>query len=152
MPLTARKKEQDSKQAYFEQIGGRQSLIAINKVFYDKIYKHPWLKQYFEKIPQDHIEIQQVDFMQKVLGGDNVYIGKAPPLAHTHINITDELFEERKKLLCEAFDETNTHPEMRDKWLAMDESFRRVLLKKSLQDCVPRFKTDPILDFPDPRK
>ena len=147
MPLNAH-----SKQEYFELIGGRQSLIAINKAFYDKIYKHPWLKLYFEKIPQDHIEIQQVDFMQKVLGGENVYVGKAPPLAHTHINITDDLFDERKKLLCEAFDETNAHPEMRDKWLSLDESFRRVLLKKSLADCVPRFKTDPVLDFPDPQK
>jgi truncated hemoglobin YjbI len=141
-----------SKQAYFETIGGRQSLIAINKVFYDKIYRHPWLRQYFEKIPQAHIEIQQVDFMQKVLGGKNIYVGKAPPIAHIHINITEALFEERKKLLCEAFDETNTHPQMRQKWLDLDESFRRVLVKKSLADCVPRFKTDPILDFPDPRK
>ncbi|MBL4911160.1 MAG: group 1 truncated hemoglobin [Alteromonadaceae bacterium] len=143
---------QESKQQYFEKIGGRQSLIAINKVFYDKIYQHPWLKNYFEKIPQAHIEIQQVDFMQKVLGGQNIYVGKAPPIAHTHINITDELFAERKKLLCEAFEETNAHPQMREKWLSLDESFHRVLVKKSLADCVPRFKTDPILDFPNSRK
>ena len=141
-----------SKLEYFESIGGRQSLITINKIFYDKIYKHPWLRQYFEKIPQEHIEIQQVDFMQKVLGGKNVYVGKAPPIAHTHINITDELFAERKKLLCEAFVETNAHPEMRQKWLSLDESFHRVLVKKSLAHCVPRFKTDPILDFQNPLK
>ena len=141
-----------SKLEYFESIGGRQSLITINKIFYDKIYKHPWLRQYFEKIPQEHIEIQQVDFMQKVLGGKNVYVGKAPPIAHTHINITDELFAERKKLLCEAFVETNAHPEMRQKWLSLDESFHRVLVKKSLAHCVPRFKTDPILDFKNPLK
>lgn len=61
-----------SKLGEFERIGGRASLIAINKVFYDKIYKHSWLRQYFEKISQEHIENQQVDFMQKVLGGQNL--------------------------------------------------------------------------------
>ncbi|WP_082627233.1 globin domain-containing protein [Colwellia sp. TT2012] len=65
----------------FNRIGGRSSLVAINKVFYDKVYQHPWLKQYFLHISQQHIEDQQVDFMQKVLGGENNYIGKAPPIA-----------------------------------------------------------------------
>jgi len=141
-----------SKLERFEIIGGRQSLIAINKVFYDKIYKHPWLKQYFENIPQDHIENQQIDFMQKVLGGENLYVGKAPPIAHTHMFIPDELFDERKNLLCEAFEETNAHPEMVKKWQSLDESFRRLLVKKSVKECIPRFKTDPILNFTEPRK
>lgn len=141
-----------SKLEKFESIGGRASLIAINKVFYDKIYQHPWLKQYFERIPQEHIEIQQVDFMQKVLGGKNIYVGKAPPVVHTHMFIPEELFDERKKLLCEAFEETHAHPELVDKWLSLDESFRRLIVKKAVTECVRRFKTDPILDFPDPRK
>jgi hemoglobin len=45
-----------SKLMAFEKMGGRNSLIHINKIFYDKVYKHPWLKQYFEQIPQQHIE------------------------------------------------------------------------------------------------
>lgn len=136
----------------FERIGGRKILIDINKTFYDKVYKHPWLKQYFASIPQEHIEIQQVDFMQKVLGGDNIYVGKTPPASHTHMFITDELFEERKKLLCEAFDENNAPQELRDKWLSLDESFRRFIVKKSPEECVARFKTDPILNFPNPHQ
>jgi len=70
-----------SKQQAFEKMGGRNSLIAINKVFYDKVYRHPWLKLYFDNIPQEHIEAQQVDFMQKVLGGENIYVGKPPSQA-----------------------------------------------------------------------
>ncbi len=139
-----------TKQEKFAAMGGRESLIAINKVFYDKIYKHPWLKLYFEAIPQAHIEIQQVDFMQKVLGGENIYVGKSPSIAHDHMFITDELFEVRKQLLCEAFAETNAHPELIEKWLALDESFRRHIIKNSPEECKPRFKTDPILNFPNP--
>lgn len=134
----------------FESMGGRSALITINKVFYDKIYQHPWLKLYFEEIPQEHIESQQVDFMQKVLGGENVYVGKTPPNSHTHMFIPDELFEERKKLLCEAFVESNASQQLIDKWLFLDESFRRFIVKKHIDECQPRFKTDPILNFPKP--
>jgi truncated hemoglobin YjbI len=135
----------------FNRIGGRASLIAINKVFYDKVYQHPWLKLYFIEIPQQHIEDQQVDFMQKVLGGENRYVGKAPPISHTHMFIPNELFDVRKQLLIESFNETNAHAEMIDKWLSLDESFRRVLVNKSPAECKGRFATDPILNFDKPK-
>lgn len=134
----------------FERIGGRASLITINKIFYDKVYKHPWLKHYFLEIPQQHIEVQQVDFMQKVLGGKNLYVGKAPPVAHKHMFIPDDLFDVRKTLLIEAFSEACAHQELIDKWLALDESFRRLLVKKSPSDCVARYKSEGIIDFPNP--
>jgi len=139
-----------TKEEKFEAMGGRESLININKVFYDKIYQHPWLRQYFKAVPQPHIEIQQVDFMQKVLGGDNIYVGKSPSTVHNHMYISNELFEVRKQLLCEAFAETDAHPELVEKWLALDESFRRHIVKKSPDECKPRFKTDTVLNFPNP--
>jgi len=139
-----------TKLADFEKMGGRESLVKINKVFYDKVYEHPWLKQYFLAIPQEHIENQQIDFMQKVLGGTNVYVGKTPPATHNHMFIPDELFEVRKQLLIEAFTETHANAELVDKWLALDESFRRLIVNESADECTPRFKTDPILNFPKP--
>jgi len=140
-----------SKNTHFERIGGRASLIAINKIFYDKVYHHPWLQHYFLAVPQQHIEDQQVDFMQKVLGGENVYVGKTPPVAHKHMFIPDELFEVRKTLLIEAFNESNAHPELVDKWLTLDESFRRLLVKKSVSECVARFKSEGVLRFDKPK-
>jgi len=141
-----------SKLVAFEKMGGRSSLIIINKIFYDKVYKHPWLKQFFQQIPQQHIENQQVDFMQKVLGGENLYVGKAPPVAHMHIKINDDIFQVRKELLEEAFFEANADPELMNKWLALDESFKRVIFKDSSAQCKRRFKTDNIVDFPNPKK
>jgi len=135
----------------FNRIGGRESLIAINKVFYDKVYKHPWLKLYFLDIPQQHIEDQQVDFMQKVLGGENLYVGKAPPIAHNHMFIPEELFDVRKQLLIDSFEEVGTHPKMKNKWLNLDESFRRVLVKKSVNECQRRFASEAILNFAKPK-
>lgn len=134
----------------FEKMGGRNSLIKINKVFYDKVYQHAWLRQYFLAIPQEHIENQQIDFMQKVLGGANVYVGKSPPASHNHMFIPNELFEVRKQLLIEAFEETQADAELIEKWLALDESFRRLIINESANECAPRFKTDPILNFTKP--
>jgi len=139
-----------SKAVSFEEMGGRKSLILINKIFYDKIYAHPWLKKFFEKIPQQNIENQQVDFMQKVLGGQNIYAGKTPPVAHMHIVITEEIFEVRKQLLIEALDEANANQHLIDKWLNLDQSFKRVLLKEGPSQCKRRYKTDEILHFPKP--
>lgn len=141
-----------SKLDIFEAMGGRESLILINKIFYDKVYKHPWLKQFFQQIPQQHIEDQQVDFMQKVLGGENLYVGKAPPAAHMHILINEEIFQVRKQLLIEAFHEANANQELIDKWLTLDDSFKRVIFKDSAAQCKRRFTTDPILDFPNPQR
>ncbi len=138
------------KKALFDRMGGRQSLIKINKIFYDKVYKHPWMKLYFENIPQQHIEDQQVDFMQKVLGGENLYVGKAPPAAHMHIFVSEELLEVRQQLLREAFEETNAHPELAEKWMALDYSFKKIIVKSSPAECKRRFTTDPILNFPKP--
>lgn len=134
----------------FEQMGGREVLIKINKVFYDKVYAHPWLKLYFQEIPQQHIEDQQVDFMQKVLGGRDVYVGKTPATTHNHMFIPNELFDVRKQLLEESFQEVNADKELVDKWLSLDESFRRLIINKSPDECKGRFKTDPILNFPKP--
>ena len=134
----------------FELMGGRDILIKINKVFYDKVYAHPWLKLYFQEIPQQHIEDQQVDFMQKVLGGKDVYVGKTPATTHNHMFVPNELFDVRKKLLEESFQEVNADKELVDKWLSLDESFRRLIINKSPDECKGRFKTDPILNFPKP--
>jgi len=134
----------------FEKMGGKKSLQMINKIFYDKVYKHPWLKLYFENIPQQHIEDQQVDFMQKVLGGKNLYVGKPPPAAHMHIFIDEALFDIRQQLLQEAFDESRANPTLIDKWLTLDNSFKKVLIKSSSSECQGRFKTDPIIYFPNP--
>lgn len=44
-------------------------LRDVSKIFYDKVYKHEWIGQYFQSVPQDLIEAQQVDFMAQSLGG-----------------------------------------------------------------------------------
>jgi truncated hemoglobin YjbI len=139
-----------SKSEEFEKMGGRQSLERISKVFYDKIYDHPWLKLYFEKLPQEYIESQQCDFMEQVLGGNNQYAGKTPPKAHRHILVSEELFELRQELLKESFRELHVHPELGRKWLQLDQTFKPQIVKTTLSDCQQRYDGEGILAFSNP--
>ena len=104
-------------QLSFKELGGRQVLLDMAKVFYDKIYAHPWLGEFFKDISQEVIEIQQVDFLQGALGGERVYCGKLPIPAHKHMYITQELFDLRSEILIESLKEVNACQELIDRIL-----------------------------------
>jgi len=143
---------EEKRKEEFEAMGGRGMLIKVSKIFYDKVYADPWIGQYFQEVPQDRIEAQQVDFMTSSLGGGSVYLGRLPVPAHKHMFISEELFDLRQKYLEEAFVEAKASKELVEKWNKIDEAFRRRLVKKNLGDCEKRFFTDEILYFKDPNK
>ncbi len=136
--------------SFFEQIGGKEGIHKITKIFYDKVYKHAWLGLYFQHIPQDHIENQQTDFMIGSLGGPKVYMGRFPVPAHEHMFITDELFELRSALLIESFQEARTSPTVIEAWMKIDNAFKKRLVRQSPSECKKRYATDEILDFDNP--
>jgi hemoglobin len=135
------------KKASFEALGGRPILEAISKTFYDKVYKHPWLKKYFQHVSQEHIESQQVDFMQQALGGPSIYRGRTPPSAHVHIHVTEDLFELRESLLLASLKEHRASDELILRWNRVEQAFKNKIVKKSIQECKKRYPTDDILDF-----
>ncbi len=134
----------------FEQVGGYEMLKKVNKIFYDKIYAHPWIGQYFKSINQEHIENQQTDFMAQAFGGPEKYAGKFVPDAHVHMMITEELFQVREALLDEAFLEAGANALLIEKWKTIDNAFKRKVVKKSIAECKLRYNTDVIQDFPNP--
>ena len=132
----------------FEQMGGRSAIEQVTLAFYERIYNDPWLKQFFEDIPREHIESQQNDFMQAALGGPNRYSGKTPPSAHQHIFITQDVYDAREAHLMAAFDECNTNELMVEKWLKVDATFHGRVVKASKDECVMRYSSEGIRDFP----
>ncbi len=133
-------------------MGGREGVLKTMKIFYDKVYKDPWIGQYFTHISQEHIENQQTDFMNGALGGDKIYSGRLPIPAHEHMYVTDELFDLRNKLLLEALKEVDAHADVIEGWMKIDNAFKNGIVKSSLSDCKKRFTTDNILNFPNPNK
>lgn len=136
----------------FEMIGGRPTLDKVHKIFYDKIYAHPWIGRYFEGIQQDIIEVQQSDFMSQIMGGPANYCGKLPVPAHRHMMITEELFDLRTQLLKDAMTEAGVSAENQQLWMKIDQAFKKSIVKKDLSDCSLRFNTDEIIQFPNPQK
>ncbi len=134
----------------FDEVGGIEIFRKINKVFYDKIYAHPWMRQYFIGVSQEHIENQQTDFMATAFGAGERYTGRFVKDAHTHVMITEELFNLREQLLDEAFKEVGAPPALVERWKKIDNAFKNQILKKDISECKGRFASEPILDFPNP--
>ena len=141
-----------SDQSLFDLIGGRGTLDKVHKIFYDKIYAHPWIGKFFQEINQEIIETQQSDFMSQAMGGPAIYCGKLPIAAHKHMFVSEALFELRTHLLKESLTEAGVKPEQQEAWMKIDKAFKKGIVKKSLSDCQLRFNTDQILNFPGQEK
>ena len=134
----------------FDRVGGKSTLIRVHKIFYDKVYAHVWMRQYFIDKPQEILESQQTDFMGQLFGGPKVYAGKAPKVAHQHMVITDELFSLRQELLSESLRQANVPENLCLEWLDVDSTFRLALVKESENDCTRAYATQAILNFHKP--
>ena len=134
----------------FETLGGRPVLERVHKVFYDKLYEHPWLKQFFSEIAQKTIEDQQTDFMVSNMGGGKIYSGALPKNAHKHLFVTDEMFDLRNKILKASLDECGVAQDLAERWLRIDDAFRKSIVKEDPGQCEKRFFTDEIVILPKP--
>lgn len=134
----------------FDRVGGRPVLQRVHKVFYDKIYAHPWLKQFFADIDQKTIEDQQTDFMVSNMGGGKIYSGALPKNAHRHMFVSHELFDLRQVILQESLLESGVPEDLAERWLRIDEAFRKSIVKDDPSQCEKRFFTDAIKNFPKP--
>jgi truncated hemoglobin YjbI len=136
--------------SFYEQVGGRPTLEKVHKIFYDDLFEHHWLKQFFKDINQKHIEDQQTDFMSMVFGGPKCYMGKVPKIAHKHIFVDQEIIDLRQDYLRKAILEAGLSEEIANTWLAKDAQFAAVVLKDSPNQCEPRYPGDEVLVIPKP--
>lgn len=122
----------------YARLGGKDTLVKVHKIFYDKAYAHSWLRKYFTDKPQKILEEQQTDFMTQVMGGPKIYSGKTPKSAHQHMVITEKLYKLRSELLSEAIKECG---------IAVDARLKRALIKLSEKECRVSYANQAILNF-----
>jgi len=120
------------KQSLYDAIGGLPTLEKVHKIFYDKIYVHPWLKQFFEGHNQQAIEGRQTSFMGEKMGGPQ-YLGKPLEQVHENMYITRELFELRQEILKESLQEAEVEEELAKRWLKIDNAFMKKITKESVE-------------------
>ncbi|HXH71747.1 MAG TPA: group 1 truncated hemoglobin [Mariprofundaceae bacterium] len=123
-----------SRQSLFDAVGGLPTLEKVHRIFYDKIYAHPWIGQFFKGHDQRAIELRQTQFMGEKFGGPVKYPGMELELAHRRMYITPELFSLRQKLLRESLEEAGVAPELVGRWLRIDAAFRKDIVNESLED------------------
>lgn len=139
------------KQTLYEAIGGRPTLEKVHKIFYDKVYAHPWLGQFFQGHDQKIIELRQTQFMGEKFGGDLRYPGMDLELAHRRMYITPELFDLRQRLLRESLREAGVAEDLIRRWLRIDSAFQRPIVKKSREAFAAiDLKYEPPVIIPDP--
>ncbi len=134
----------------YERLGGRPVLERVNRIFYDKVYAHPWLGQFFRGVDQSYIERQQTDLTSQAMGIAGAFQGTYPIPGHKHMFITAELYALRMQLKAEALREAGIAPDMAEEWLAIDRSFEKALVKHSPEQCEKRHATDQIVVIPRP--
>lgn len=128
-----------------------EKIIKIaNEEFYELIFNDPWLKHVFNGVDQDHITNQQTDFILQALGGPKRYSGRNPKDAHPHIFIQEDMWNLRELYLKQAFEKKNTPQDIQEIWLKIDHSFKNSILKNNPSECFGRFKTEEIINIPNP--
>jgi hemoglobin len=123
-----------SEPTLFEQVGGFPILERVHKIFYDKLYAHPWLGKFFVGYDQVSIERRQTQFMAEKMGAEVEFYGKGPAMAHRQMFITQELFDLRHAILRQSLEEADVPETLRKRWLDIDYAFVRVVVKDSIAD------------------
>ncbi len=121
------------KQSLFDAVGGLPTLQRAHKIFYDKVYAHYWLGQFFAGHDQQAIENRQTSFMAEKMGGPVEYWGKEMKVAHEAMYITQDLFDLRHGLLEESLREAGVSDELRNRWLRIDKAFTKAIVKESIE-------------------
>jgi hemoglobin len=121
------------KQTLFEALGGLSTLQKVHKIFYDKVYAHPWIGQFFAGFNQQVIEDKQTAFMAEKMGSPEEYRGKPIPQVHENMYLTPELVELRHTLLKESIAEAGVPADLAERWLRIDSAFSKLVTKESLE-------------------
>lgn len=119
-----------------EAIGGAEVVKQVHLRFYDVIFEHPWLGQFFLGKWQSVLAEKQTQFMVSAFGGPNNYKGDTPAFVHMHMYITDEMADLREELLRQAILDEGLSEDIAERWLKVDHAFRDGIVKNSVEECV----------------
>jgi hemoglobin len=78
---------------HYELIGGIEAIRHAVNDFYDRVLGDPELAGYFAGVDIGRVKRHQVRLLSSVLGGPQVYDGRALSAAHAGLNISPEHYD-----------------------------------------------------------
>lgn len=114
----------------FDLIGGRHTIEAATRVFYDKVSQDENLSHFFEGVDMAQLRSRQAMFISMLLGG-RVYTGKNIHDAHAksrEYGLNDAHFDLFLKHFRAALEEVGVKAENAEKISQRLESQRRIVL------------------------
>lgn len=102
---------------------------SILDTFYQRVYKDPLLKPYFERVTMDRVIGKQYAFLMQSITGEQVYIGERPRNSHHWMVIPDSVFDHRQKLMLDAQREHGLNESLIERWSRYEEHFRPDIVK-----------------------
>lgn len=117
----------------YKEVGGLETLQRVHKIFYDKVYAHPWLGKFFAGHNQVAIENRQTSFMAEKMGSPQKYLGKPIKQAHENMYISPRLTALRHQLLKASLEEAGVPKPLATRWLRIDQAFMQHVTKSSVE-------------------
>jgi len=119
-------------------IGDEAVIKRVHTRFYDWIFEDAWLGKFFWAKSKDVLIKHQTEFMVSCFGGPNHFDGETPAIAHMHMVITDEMFSLRQHHLRKAILAEGLSESIADRWIAVDNAFRKAMIRTDASQCVMR--------------
>lgn len=117
-------------------IGGESVVVKVHQHFYDIMFDHPWLGQFFFGKSKEALILKQTKFMVGAFGGTNDHTFDTPAFIHMHMFITDEIADLRQEILKQSILSQGLSSDIAKRWLKVDDSFRESIVKKSVEECI----------------
>jgi len=120
----------------WEALENGPGLRRILAAFYDIVYEDKRLSPFFKGATKSHAIGKQYSFMSDIFTGRSDFFGLNPFNAHHWMIISDELFDYREALLEKVLREYGLAEHLICRWSAIDEIFRREIVKGSARGMV----------------
>lgn len=119
----------------FEQIGGEPALRAIIDDFVDRCFDDMMIGFLFRNAKRERVKRFEHEHAAEWLGAGVKYSGRSLEAAHRVHRILGGQFARRLQILREVLDEHGVPADVRDAWLAHQESLRDRVTRDPDSNC-----------------
>lgn len=118
-----------------ERAGGPDRLRAVLVDFYERVFADMMIGYMFRGKSPERLVERELELTCAAMGDPAPYRGRGMQEVHAPLAIQGGHFERRQQLLRETCDAHGLPAEVRDFWLAHNESLRPLVTKQSGSDC-----------------